>query len=73
MQDFTKQSVLDGKQVIVKETHFDNGSVVETITDKNTNKRVKVCVVHVACKSEGQVIKSLYAQEYQEYERMFLN
>ena len=64
----SKNIIVDGKKVPVLENHYADGSITElnTVTGK-------VTVLHVASTTTGKVIKSLYAQEYAEYERMFLN
>ena len=73
MKKYVTKTQVNGQPAVKTEVHYDNGSVVDIITDANTNQEIKVDVVFIACKSEGAIIKSLYAQEYQEYERMFLN
>ena len=73
MRNFLSNTQVNGQPAVKTETHFDNGSIVESIMEVNTAKRVKVTVVHVSCAAEGRIIKSLYAQEYEEYLRMFLN
>lgn len=64
----TKTIFVNAKPVKVLENHYADGSVTELRTDTG-----KVTVLHVATTTTGKVIKSLYAQEYAEYERLLQN
>lgn len=60
--------LIEEKPVVILENIYADGSITELRTDTG-----KVTVLHVASTATGKVIKSLYAQEYAEYERMFHN
>jgi hypothetical protein len=60
--------IIKEKPVVILENIYADGSMTELRTDTG-----KVTVLHVATTTTGKIIKSLYSQEYKEYEEYFIN